>query len=101
MDNKIEQSKALASEARISILRWLASPDQHFSHQVTGAPSEIGVCVSLLTEKLGMSQPTVSRHLELLKQANFLTVQKIGQWSFFKRNEKGLSEYKRWLDDNI
>ena len=101
MNDRIEQSKALASETRITILGWLVSPDQHFSHQVTGTPSQVGVCVTLLTEKLKMSQPTVSRHLELLRRADFLSVHKIGRWSFFKRNEVGMAGYKRWLNDNL
>ncbi|WP_419905148.1 ArsR/SmtB family transcription factor [Kiloniella sp.] len=101
MTNRLEQSKALASDARLSILGWLVSPNAHFAHQQTGDPSEIGVCVTLITEKLGMSQPTVSRHLELLKRADFLTVNKIGRWSFFARNEAGIAEYKVWLNDTL
>lgn len=101
MADRLEQSKALASGARHSILNWLASPNDHFAHQQTGDPTEIGVCVTLLTEKLQMSQPTVSRHLELLKRADFLTVRKIGRWSYFSRHEAGIADYKRWLNDSL
>lgn len=101
MPDPLEQSKALASDARLSILRWLQDPDAHFSHQVTGKPSEIGVCVTLLTEKLGMAQPTVSRHLDLLRRADFLTVNKVGRWSFFARNEAAISAYKEWLNGRL
>jgi ArsR family transcriptional regulator len=101
MVDRLEQSKALASDARLSILSWLAEPDTHFSHQVTGKPSEIGVCVTLLTEKLKMAQPTVSRHLELLRRAGFLTVNKIGRWSFFQRNEPAVVDFKAWINDNL
>ena len=101
MVDRLEQSKALASDARLSILGWLAEPDAHFSHQVTGKPSEIGVCVTLLTEKLDMAQPTVSRHLELLRRAGFLTVNKIGRWSFFQRNEPAVADFKAWINDNL
>ena len=101
MVDRLEQSKALASDARLSILGWLAEPDAHFPHQVTGKPSEIGVCVTLLTEKLDMAQPTVSRHLELLRRAGFLTVNKIGRWSFFQRNEPAVADFKAWINDNL
>ena len=97
----LEQSKALASEARIAILEWLADPDAHFPQQVTGRPSEIGVCVTVLTEKLNMAQPTVSRHLELLRRAGFLTVNKVGRWSFFARDETGISNYKAWINEHL
>lgn len=101
MPDRLEQSKALASEARYAILEWLTDPDAIFPHQVTGKPSEIGVCVTLLTEKLGMAQPTVSRHLELLRRAGFVTADKIGRWSFYRRDEAAIADYKEWIHDNL
>lgn len=101
MTRRLEQSKALASDARQSILKWLAEPDANFSHQESGAPSDIGVCVTLITEKLQMAQPTVSRHLELLRRAEFVTAQKIGKWSFYKRSELEISAYKDWINEHI
>ncbi|SCZ61025.1 ArsR/SmtB family transcription factor [Epibacterium ulvae] len=100
MADRLEQSKALSSETRIAILDWLRRPE-HFLHQETGDPHEIGVCVTLITEKLDMAQPTVSRHLELLRRAEFLSVRKIGRWAFFKRNEVGISDYKEWLNEHL
>ncbi|WP_206518654.1 ArsR/SmtB family transcription factor [Stakelama tenebrarum] len=101
MVDRLEQSKALAGEARLAILGWLAESDRHFGHQATGAPSEIGVCVTLIAEKLEMAQPTVSRHLELLRRAGFLSVNKIGRWSYFRRNEAAIEDYKRWIDEHL
>ncbi len=101
MVDRLEQSKALANEHRLAILDWLVNPWTHFHHQVTGDPREIGVCVTLLTEKLDMAQPTVSRHLELLRRADFLTVKRIGRWAFFQRNEAGIAAYKDWLNATL
>lgn len=101
MSDRLEQSKALANEHRMAILEWLADPWAHFAHQATGDPREIGVCVTLLTDKLGMAQPTVSRHLEVLHRANFLTVKRIGRYAFFQRNEAGIAAYKEWLDGHL
>ncbi|MEM8798192.1 MAG: metalloregulator ArsR/SmtB family transcription factor [Pseudomonadota bacterium] len=101
MTERLNQSKALASDARLMILSWLSEPDRHFAHQVTGTPSEIGVCVTLITEKLGMAQPTVSRHLEILSRAGLLEVNRIGRWSFFKRNESAISDYKAWINEHL
>ncbi len=85
----------------MAILQWLKEPRRHFAHQETGDPAEIGVCVTLIAEKLNMSQPTVSRHLELLRRADFLKVQKVGRWSFFSRKESALADYRRWLQENL
>lgn len=101
MQVRIEQSKALAHDARQEILRWLARPQAHFGHQVTGPPEEIGVCVTLLTEKLGLAQPTVSRHLELLRRAGFVRAEKVGRWSYYRRDEAAIADYKEWLNDSL
>ncbi|GAB5470714.1 MAG: metalloregulator ArsR/SmtB family transcription factor [Rhodospirillales bacterium] len=101
MVDRLEQSKALASAARLSILTWLAAPDRYFAQQETGRPSEIGVCVTLIAERLEMAQPTVSRHLELLRRAGFLKVRKIGRWSFFAREETAIADYKAWMNDTL
>lgn len=101
MKDRLEQAKALASDARMAILQWLADPDRHFPRQETGTPSEIGVCVTLIAEKLAMAQPTASRHLELLRRAGFVTASRRGRWSFFTRDEAAIAEYKRWLNEHL
>ncbi|SDH49781.1 ArsR family transcriptional regulator [Roseospirillum parvum] len=101
MVDRLEQSKALASQARLSVLGWLADPQAHFAHQVTGPPAEIGVCVTLLAARLEMAQPTVSRHLEVLRRAGFVTVRRIGKWAYFQRNEAALADYKAWINDHL
>jgi len=101
MIDREEQAKAVASSVRMQILAWLKQPGAHFSHQDSGPPEEIGVCVTLFAEKLGMSQPTVSRHLELLRRAGFVRVERVGRWSYFFRDDTGIAEYRTWLDDNL
>ena len=101
MTDRVEQSKALASEARLKVLGWLKEPARHFRHQQSGAPAEIGVCVTLIAAKLGISQPTASRHLELLRRAGFVGVSRIGRWSYFARDDAGLDDYRRWLRDAL
>ena len=97
MVDRHDQTKALASDVRYAILEWLQSPEDHFAEQESGDPREIGVCVTLITEKAGMAQPTISRHLEILQRAEFVTVERIGRWSYFKRNQQGIDAYKAWL----
>lgn len=101
MHQEIEKSKALACDARLTILDWLKEPDRHFSHQQTGRPSEIGVCVTLFAEKLGLAQPTVSRHLEILRRAGFVKAEKRGRWTFYSRDEAGLRAYRDWINEHL
>lgn len=101
MPNRSDQIKALASESRMEILRLLADPEASFAHQESADPVKTGVCMNLIAERLGVSQPTVSRHIELLHRADFLTIVRRQKWAYCARNEVALSEYHRWLRDNL
>lgn len=91
------QIKAMASESRMSILRLLAEPNRHFGHQWSADPVEFGVCMTLIAGALAVAQPTASRHLDILRQAGFITVRKHQKWSYCKRDETALREYLEWL----
>jgi ArsR family transcriptional regulator len=100
MDRSI-QIKAMASEPRLTVLRLLAEPQKHFGHQWSADPAEFGVCMSLIAEALQVAQPTASRHLDILKQAGFITVKKHLKWSYCKRDEAALRDYLRWLSNDM
>lgn len=95
------QIKALASETRMEILALLAEPKKHFAKQWSADPVEFGVCMTLIAAALAVAQPTASRHLDLLKQANFITVRKHQKWSYCRRNEAGLEDYLNWLRQEL
>jgi DNA-binding transcriptional ArsR family regulator len=95
------QIKAMASEQRLTILRLLAEPQQHFGHQWSADPVELGVCMTLIAEALAVAQPTASRHLDILKQARFITVRKHLKWSYCKRDEAAIREYLTWLGTEL
>jgi DNA-binding transcriptional ArsR family regulator len=87
--------KALANERRIEIMNWLKDPRAHFRPQVEGDLVKDGVCGLFIAEKLGVSQPTASEHLRILTQAGLIRAKKIKQWTFYKRDEKRITEVKR------
>ncbi|MEM8876522.1 MAG: helix-turn-helix domain-containing protein [Pseudomonadota bacterium] len=101
MSNREDQIKALASELRLDILRILDDAGQHFSHQESADPVEFGVCIQLLAERFGVSQPTMSRHIELLKRAGFITVKRQQKWAYCSRNNMRLAEYADWMRKSL
>ncbi len=62
--------KALADPARVGLLARLADGDE--------------VCVCHLVEGSGLSQPTVSHHLAILRRAGFVTRQRRGTWAYYR-----------------
>jgi len=83
--------KVLANENRLLILKWLKEPKKHFNSTHCDVDVE-GVCVGLIEEKSGLSQSTVSQYLKLLQQADLITMERKGQWTFCKRNEKNIEK---------
>jgi ArsR family transcriptional regulator len=77
--------KALANPIRREILTWLKDPQACFPEQAL--PHECGVCAGQINARCGLSQSTVSAHLAALQGAGLVTVKRIGQWSFYKRND--------------
>jgi len=93
--------KALANEKRLQILSWLKDPTAHVRPQVDGDLVKDGVCGQLITEKLGIAQPTASEHLRILSDAGFLTGKRIKQWVFYRRDEKAIAAFKALMKSEI
>lgn len=62
---------ALADPVRLHLLSLIAS---------TG---DAGACVCDLVEPSGRSQPTVSHHLKILREAGLVTSEKRGRWAWY------------------
>ena len=97
MDHRSDQVKALANETRMEVLRLLTEPARHFSHQTSADPERTGVCIQLLAEHFAVSQPTMSRHVDLLRRAGFLVAERRQKWTYCLRDEAALADYAEWL----
>jgi len=87
--------RALANERRLLILEWLKDPQAHFPAQTDGDLVKDGVCGVLIAEKLGVSQPTVSEHMKILSQAGLVRAKRIRQWTFYKRDQSRIRQFKK------
>ena len=83
------------------MLEWLKDPVQHFPPQVDGDLVEDGVCSVFIANKLGISQPTTSRHMKLLVDAGLVRSKRIKQWTFYKRNEARLAEAQKQIGEAL
>lgn len=90
--------KALANENRLRILGWLLDPTAHFPPQVDGDLVDDGVCVGFITDKIGLSQPTVTNHMTILANAGLVTHKKIKNWVFYKPDRHRIGQFKTALD---
>lgn len=72
--------KAVADPARLQLLALLKSSP------------EGSACVCDLTAPLGLSQPTVSHHLRVLRDAGLVTREQRGTWAWFSLDTGRLAE---------
>ncbi|WP_372597500.1 ArsR/SmtB family transcription factor [Amphritea sp.] len=94
-----EMIKALSHPVRRDILNWLKHPEQFFADQQH--PLSFGVCAGMIDQKTGLSQSTVSAHLATLQRAGFIRSKKVGQWSFFTRNEEVIQQFLSCLNEQL
>lgn len=57
----------------------------------------VGLCASDVEQRIQLSQPTISHHMAILQKAGLVEGKKLGQWMWYRRNEKALREFARSL----
>ncbi|WP_060915109.1 ArsR/SmtB family transcription factor [Microbacterium oleivorans] len=62
-----------------------------------GASGEKGTSVSQIVTALGVSQPTVSKHLKVLREASLVSVREDGQHRYYSLSPEPLDVVDDWL----
>jgi ArsR family transcriptional regulator, arsenate/arsenite/antimonite-responsive transcriptional repressor len=75
--------KALADPARVAIVNRLAAADE--------------VCVCDLNATLDLSQPTVSHHLRVLREAGLVESSRRGTWAFYRLVPEAIEQLRETL----
>jgi len=94
----IELFKVLSNEHRIQILNWLKEPQLHFkSEDIEPEVKDLGVCMSVIQKKAGISQSTTSAYLNAMVNCGLLRSVRDGQWTYYKRNEEKIKELAHFV----
>ena len=70
--------RALGDATRLEVFRLIAA-------------QESPVCLCDITERFEVSQPTISHHLKVLREADLITVSRRGIWSFYSADATGVA----------
>lgn len=73
--------QALAEPTRLAIVRQLANDGE--------------VCACDFTDCCGVSQPTVSHHLKVLREAGVVSCERRGNWIYYRLEAKAASRIAR------
>jgi ArsR family transcriptional regulator, arsenate/arsenite/antimonite-responsive transcriptional repressor len=85
MEKTLAVTKALADGNRLRVILALADFDE--------------LCVCQITEILGHSTPTVSRHMSVLHKAGLVKSQKVGRWVYYRLSETFPRRLLQWLKE--
>ncbi len=101
MSSLLDVLRAIGSDRRLEILTWLDDPTRHFPPQVDGDLETDGVCSVLIARRLKVSEPTTSRHMKILVNAGLVRAKSIKQWTFYRRDERGIARARRLIDEAL
>ena len=85
-DRLVAVLRALGDPSRLEILRLIAAQP---------AP----ICVCDVVERFDLSQPTISHHLKVLREAGLVTVSRRGVWAYYAADPGGLALLRRSLEE--
>ncbi|HEN20439.1 MAG TPA: ArsR family transcriptional regulator [Desulfobacteraceae bacterium] len=85
MEKTINITKALADGNRLRVINALMDQNE--------------LCVCQITEMLGHSTPTVSRHMSVLQNAALVRSRKEGRWVYYRLSETFPPILLQWLKD--
>ena len=80
------------------VLACLADPIRLRLYDLVRRAGPTGICSCDLTEPLDRSQPTVSHHLKVLREAGLVTSRRDGTWIWYSAREETLEPARRFLD---
>ena len=89
------QFKALADPTRRRIIELLKRRGCCSCSEVSAA--DPGLCICDLESALSLSQPTITHHIQVLREAGLVETWKIGRWVYCRRNEGALDRLGEWL----
>ena len=76
--------EAQEAQRLASALKTLADPARLRLLSLIQAQPDGEACVCHLTEPLGLSQPTVSHHLKVLREAGLVERERRGSWAYYR-----------------
>jgi ArsR family transcriptional regulator, arsenate/arsenite/antimonite-responsive transcriptional repressor len=82
-DQLAARFKALADPTRVAIVNVLSAADE--------------VCVCNLTETFELSQPTISHHLKILREAGLVESSRRGTWAYYRLVPEAISALREAL----
>ena len=94
IEKLVEIFKALSDPTRLRLVKLLNDCQP-------GVCSGGSLCVNALAHRLGVTQPAVSQHLRILRQAGLVRGDRQGSFMHYSLDPDGLDKYKAALRETL
>ena len=83
-------------ERMVAVFRALGDPTRLEIYRLIAAQAD-AICVCDITPRFDVSQPTISHHLKILREAGLVTVSRRGVWAYYAASSAGLDVARKAL----
>src|ERR1700704_6361484 len=91
---------------RLACRSWSGSPhharyfdEDSYTQQDLGF--HIGVCVGDIQGRSGLAQSVISGYLQGMKDVGLLESERIGKWTYYRRNESVIGEFREFVREKL
>src|SRR4051812_28618686 len=81
--------------ANLDAFQVIADPSRR---QILHLLTQDSYNINSLSENFNMSRPAVSKHIKVLQEAGFITIQVIGRERYCSLSKDGFTEIRNWID---
>jgi len=92
----VRRLSEVARERAVAVFRALGDPSRLEIFRLVAA-QEGALCVCEVTARFDLTQPTVSHHLRVLREAGLVTVSRRGVWAFYQADRRELERLREAL----
>src|SRR5258708_39845001 len=91
----VDALKAIADPTRLKILRLLKQKG------CCSIDKAEGMCACDIEEQVKLSQPTISHHIAILRNAGLIQAEKQGLWMWYRGNDKSLRQLAQAVNPGV
>ena len=95
--NEPDSLPAAEHERVVAMLKALADPTRLDIFRLVAA-QEAPICACDVVDRFDVSQPTISHHMKVLRDAGLITVSRRGVWAYYAADPRGLALLRGSLD---
>jgi ArsR family transcriptional regulator, arsenate/arsenite/antimonite-responsive transcriptional repressor len=90
---EIDESSSEDRLETAALFKALGDPTRYEIFRLITAQPE-SICVCHITDRFDVSQPTISHHLKVLREAGLITVSRQGVWAYYAADLRGIERLR-------